>query len=321
MQDQNREDAMNILQLADAYLTDPDSGFPKLRFCTREGYQRNIAKIIDEIGDREIAAIGAKDLLHLHAKWMEGGHIASAHQLATQLRIIIGFGATILEDADCQRVRGLLAGLRFKNAKPRTTWITAEQVKAVREEAFCANWLSVALAQAFQFDCALRQRDVLGEWIPADEPEPSTIYSHDRRMKWVRGITREEVNADMVLTHKTSKRGQVLTFPLKSCPSVMTEWYAAPPSGPLIIDPQTELPFEAWKYRRIWREMATKAGVPPEVWNMDSRAGRITQVLAAGASLEDARKLAGHNQSSTTSRYSRGTPEAIARALNATKGE
>lgn len=308
---------MNFLQLGNHYLTDPDSPFHGLRFCTREGYQRNIARIVDDIGDREVAAVGSRDLLHLHAKWMESG-IALAHQLATQMRIIVGFGATILEDADCQRLRGLLTGLKFKNAKPRTSWITREQVKEVRDEAFSQNWLAVALAQAFQFDCALRQRDVIGEWIPVEEPEPSEILSPDRQMKWVRGITREEVTGEgdaMMLTHKTSKRGQVLVFPLKWCPSVLQEWYAAPPSGPLIIDPQTDLPFEAWKYRRVWRELATAAGVPKNVWNMDSRAGRITQVLAAGASLEDARKLAGHNQQSTTSRYSRGTSDAIARAL------
>lgn len=52
-----------------------------------------------------------------------------------------------------------------------------------------------------------------------------------------------------------------------------------------------------------------------EVWNMDSRAGRITERLAAGVTLDDARKLAGHNQVSTTVRYSRNTPEAIERAL------
>lgn len=306
---------MNIAQLCNAYLTDPDSNFHGLRYVTRTGYERNIAKLIETLGDREIAAISGRDLVHIHASWAEGDRTSSAHQLVTQLRIVVGFGASILEDADCQRLRGLLAGLRFKNAKPRTTWIAPEQVKLIRDEAFAQNWLSLALAQAFQFDCALRQKDVIGEWVPVEDPEPSTLLSPDGQMKWVRGITREEVNDDLILTHKTSKRGHVLSFPLTMCPSVMREWYAAPPTGPLIIDPQTELPFEAWKYRRIWREIATKAGVPKGVWNMDSRAGRITQILAAGASLEDARKLAGHSQQSTTSRYSRGTAEAIERAL------
>lgn len=309
---------MNVLQLGAAYMTDPDSGFHKLRWCTRQGYERSIARIVEDIGDREIVALGTRDVLHLHARWMESG-VTLAHQLATQLRIIIGFGATILEDPDCQRVRGLLTGMRFKNGKPRENWITADQAKAVRDEAFSQNWLAVALAQALQFDCALRQKDIIGEWIPVDEPEQSAILSPDGQMKWVRGLLREEVDADMVLRHQTSKRGKPAVFPLALCPSVMVEWYAAPPSGPLIIDPQTNLPFEAWKYRRVWREIATAAGVPPDVWNMDSRAGRITQVLAAGATLEDARKLAGHSQQSTTSRYSRGNNEAIERALEKAK--
>lgn len=308
---------MNIEQLASAYLTDPDSNFKTLRFSTREGYARNIARIVDDIGDRDVSGIGARDIKHIHEKWMESG-IALAHQLATQLRIIVGFGTTILEDKDCKRLKELLSGLRFKNAKAREHWITAEQAKAIRDEAFTQNWLSIALAQALQFDCALRQRDVIGEWVPIEETIASTILSPDRQMKWVRGITREEITGpddDLVLTHETSKRGKVLTFPLKSCESVMAEWYSAPPSGPLIIDPQTNLPFEAWKYRRIWREIATKAGVPKEVWNMDSRAGRITERLAAGVTLDDTRKLAGHSQIQTTLRYSRDTPQAVARAL------
>lgn len=262
---------MRFFELIERYLTDTDSPFHGLRYSTREGYERNIVRIVADIGDRDVAATGARDLLHFHAKWMESG-VALAYQLVTQLRIIVSFGSTILEDTDCRRLRGLLAGLRFKNGKPRTARMTAKQAKAVRDEAFSQNWLSVALAQAFQFDCALRQKDVVGEWVPVEEPERSTILSPDGQMKWVRGITREEIDDDLVLTHKTSKHGQLQTFPLKSCPSVMIELYAAPPSGPLIIDPQTDLPFEAWKYRRVWREIATKAGVSKNVWNMDRRA-------------------------------------------------
>jgi hypothetical protein len=101
----------------------------------------------------------------------------------------------------------------------------------------------------------------------------------------------------------------------------MIELYAAPPSGPLIVDPQTGLPFEAWKYRRIWRELATAAGVPKEVWNMDTRAGRITEVLAAGATMEDVRKFAGHEQQRTTSRYSRDTEDAIKRTLEVVRDD
>lgn len=312
---------MNILQLSDAYLTDPDSPFNStvkpLRHVTREGYRRLIGRLVKEMGDRELDGLGTRDLLHAHAEWIAGDRVAMAHSLATMLRILIGFGATILEDAQCQRIKGLLSGLRFQNSRPRTAWINAKQAEAIRDVATRHNHFGIALAQAFQFDCALRQKDVIGEWLPISDPTPSAIVSADGSEKWVRGITREEVDTDMVLTHKTSKRGQVLSFPLGKCPSIEEEWFSAPASGPLILDDETGLPYEAWKFRREWRRLATEAGVPKNVWNMDSRSGRITMILASGATLEDARKLAGHENQNTTSRYSRGIHDAINRSLEA----
>ena len=310
---------MNIIQLADAYLTDPDSPFHTKRYVTQEGYKRLIARLVKEMGDRELAAIGTRDLLRAHAEWMAGDRIAMAHSLATQLRILIGFGATILENSDCQRLRNLLSGLRFKNTQRRTVWLTADQGEDIRDYATMQDYYCVALAQAFQTDCAFRQKDVLGEWIPIDRPELSTIIDGD--FKWVRGLTREEVNADMILTHQTSKRGQILSFDLKECPAVMEEWFSAPTSGPLIVDPETGLPYQAWKFRRIWRRVATAARVPRNTWNMDSRAGAITKAFAGGANPDDIRKYAGHSNLSTTMGYSRGSAEAIARVLGAKKDE
>jgi hypothetical protein len=312
---------VRLFELIDRYLTDPCSTFHKLRYVTKEGYSGNLDRLKVEMGDVDLAELRMPDLKQHHDKWKVGGHIATAHGLATQLRITVGFGATMLEDADCERIHRLFSLMRFETPKKRTTWLTSDQADDVRDEACRQLFLAVALAQAFQFDCALRQKDVIGEWVPADDPEPSSIFSPDGQMKWVRGITREEVNAELALVHKTSKCGKVLTFPLKSCPMVMEEWDFAPPSGPLIIDPRTKLPYEAWAYRRIWRQIATKAGVPKDVWNMDSRAGRITQLLAAGVPIEDARKLAGHEQQRTTSGYSRDTEDAIKRALEIVNGD
>src|ERR1700693_3115989 len=71
---------MKVLDLADAYLTDPDSPFNSkvepLRYVTQEGYKRLIARLVREMGDRELPALGARDLLHLHASWIDGDRIA-----------------------------------------------------------------------------------------------------------------------------------------------------------------------------------------------------------------------------------------------------
>jgi hypothetical protein len=39
------------------------------------------------------------------------------------------------------------------------------------------GWHSIALAQAIQFDCALRQKDVIGEWVPESEPGEPKLYA------------------------------------------------------------------------------------------------------------------------------------------------
>jgi len=304
---------MTLEDLIAMYLTDVDSPFHGNRHVTKLGYCRLCNRLKADMGDRDLGTLKAREIKQQYAVWSADDKVSMAHALATMLRIVVGFGATILEDPDCQRLRGLLAGLRFKNARRRAVHLTSDQADDVRDYLIIENYLAVALAQAIQQDCCLRQKDVIGEWVPLDDPEPSTIIKGHE--KWVRGITREEIDADMILTHQTSKRGQVLAFDLKNCPAVMEEWFSAPPSGPLIIDPETGFPYEGWKFRRIWRRRATAAGLPKNVWNMDTRAGAITGAFARGANPDDIRKFAGHQNLSTTMGYSRGSEAAIARVL------
>ena len=315
---------MKFSQLADAYLTDKHSPFQKVRYATSVSYRRQLARLVEKFRDRELSTLGTRDILDAHAEWAMGGkHVPMAHSLSTMLRIVVAFGATVLEDAECQRLRGILAGLRFKTPKKRTEIITDKQVQTVRDVMVKWEYVAMALACAIQSDCALRQKDVIGEWIPPEvEPNTAAIVTAEfdgKPMKWVRGIVCEEIDSERVLIHKTSKGGQALRFDLKKCPAVEEEWFSAPPSGPLIIDPETGLPYQAWKFRRLWRAFADMAGVPNNVWNMDARAGRITELLADGATLEDARKFAGHERATDTSRYSRETDQAIERVLDGRK--
>ena len=50
----------------------------------------------------------------------------------------------------------------------------------------------------------------------------------------------------------------------------------------------------------------SQAGIPDGVWNMDARAGAITEAEDAGANIDAIRSSAGHNNASITARYSRG---------------
>ena len=75
-------------------------------------------------------------------------------------------------------------------------------IKKAHEESMS----SVALAQAFQFDCQLRQKDVIGEWVPIDEAGVSDVIDGDE--KWLRGIRWEEIDLSMVLRHRASQGRQ-----------------------------------------------------------------------------------------------------------------
>jgi site-specific recombinase XerD len=146
-------------------------------------------------------------------------------------------------------------------------------------------------------------------------------------MKWLRGLRWEEIDDNLILRHVTSKRGKEIEIDLHNAPLVMAELErlgTRPASGPVIIHANVGVPYKAMTFRYLWRKLATEAGIPKTVRNMDTRAGAITEALQAGANLEDVRKAATHSDTSMTVRYSRGDQQAVAevmqlRAKNANK--
>jgi hypothetical protein len=75
--------------------------------------------------------------------------------------------------------------------------LTAGQVVMIRREAHRQGWPSIARAQAFQFETMLRQKDVIGEWVPMSDPTPSTLCVNGQ--KWVNGLTWEMIDGRALL--------------------------------------------------------------------------------------------------------------------------
>jgi hypothetical protein len=101
---------------------------------------------------------------------------------------------------------------------------------------------------------------------------------------------------------------------------------AMPATGPVIVYERTGKPYIDHQWRREWRRVARAAGVPDHVYNMDSRAGAISEATDAGAELEHVRHAATHSNIAMTQRYSRGSVEKTAkvmeiRARHRNKGE
>ena len=304
---------MNLRTLMSAYRTDPVSNFGKLEYCTRRYYTRLMAQIERSHGDVDVATIKGRTVHEWHQAWTDGGRkVSMGHALVGMLRTLTNFGFFALDDEACQRLALLLSKGRFANGKPRTVHITREQVMAICDAARAAGLPMVALACAIQFDLTWRQKDVLGEWLPIAEPGLSDVLANGR--KWVKGLRWEEIDADLVVHHVTSKRKKLSEPDLKLAPLVMAELGrmfpdGLPAHGPVILDQRHGLPYAADDFREQWRKLATACGVPLNVQNRDARAGAISEAIAMGAQAAHVRDAATHSDVSQTMDYSRATRE------------
>ncbi len=309
----------SLKSLINCYQTDPDSTYHKKRFHVRKDHDHLLRRISRIHGHERLADIKGRTLLAWHKEW-KGGElgtkVAMAHAFIGHLRTLFGFGATLLEDEECERLCGVLHKMRFKMAKPRTERLTADQAIAIRVGARAADRYSIALAQALQFDLMLRQKDVIGEYVPLSEPGISGTV-HPKLGKWIMGLRYEEIDESMILRHNTSKRGKDIQVDLKLAPMVIEELGTLdradlPPSGPIVICESTGYPYTTEHFRKRWRKVADAVGIPKTVRNMDSRAGAISEATDAGADLEHIRHAATHSDIAMTQRYSRGSTEKVA---------
>lgn len=307
----------NVRSLIACYETDKDSTYKKLEYKTRETYGVLMRRIMKDMGELPLESIKARDLLRVYEGWIkpdkEDGpeKIPMGHSLIGMFRTLVNFGATLLESEECERLSGVLHKMKFKMGKARSEALTAEQADAIRAMAHKKGLHSIALAQAFQFECILRQKDVIGAWVPMSEPVLSDVIAGNQ--KWIKGIRWDEINSELVLRHITSKRKKLVEPSLRNAPMVMEEFARLgelPKTGPIIISELTGIPYTAAEFRRQWRVLARACGIPDKVRNMDSRAGAITEALLAGAPLDSVRKSATHSSSNMTQRYSRGDAEA-----------
>ena len=83
--------------------------------------------------------------------------------------------------------------------------------------------------------------------------------------------------------------------------------------GLLIISEPTGEPYKHRTFTQTFRRVADAAGVPRNVWNMDARAGSISEAYDAGAAEAEVMKHAGHKNRQTSARYNRGSLEQTSR--------
>ena len=285
-----------IKSLITCYRLDKTSSWHTVKHSTRiRDYEPSLRMIEKAVGDRRIDLLKASDFRRWFTHWKEGGH-RKASGAIKMLRIILSYGAGE-HLAGCKLTREILADMKFDLPPARTVVMTYDQCLAIVKASAKEKCPSIGFVEALKFETALRRIDVIGEYRPAPEGGP---------FRW-HGLMATDVSADQILTLTTSKTGADVCRDLKVLPLVQEalKAYRIPDIGPLVYDEDTKKPYWDNRYTEKFKKVRTAAGVPDNVWSMDTRAGAVSETIDAMGSMEAARELATHTSTKMTERYVR----------------
>lgn len=320
-----------IAWLCHQFQTDQESPYHGLRQATREFYDDYIKILIRTVGRRRIDAVNGRDINRWHREWgdpaFEGGprrYRRALGGIQTLRRVVSDGVATRV--AGCKELSDILGELEFEGVKKRTLAPTHEHLKRFREAAaeLSAKYPEsaiVAVATTLQFEFAIRQKDIIGEWVGKGEENPKAggLVLNGRRWQW--GLQWAHIR-DWQLEKPTSKSNgnETARHDITSSPDAFAALQTIPPEqrvGPVILDPRTRLPFAYNTFWRAFKRIADAAGWPAGMWSTDNRAGAITEAREAETSRDDRMEFATHLQESTARGYERPGAEPSRRVVKA----
>ncbi|WFU64847.1 hypothetical protein [Bradyrhizobium brasilense] len=260
--------------LIQCYRQHEKSPYHNLKNRVRINYDHTLNRIERDVGTDLVSTWNADRVQSLYDhNWAADGKTAMGHTVIAKLRLLCGFGSVVLNDDACTRLSAILGNMRFTIPTGRNgDVLTIDHVRAIRSTAHkLFNWPSIALAQAFLLEIPkLKQVDVLGEWVPMSEPGTSDVINGNE--KWLHGLRWSDIDENFVLrrtiTSGRKNQQKELNVRLTSRAMIMEEINRVPPEkrvGPMIVCELTLLPWAASEFRRKWRIVADKAGVPEGV--------------------------------------------------------
>lgn len=293
--------------LLELYQTDKESSYHELKRSSREPYDTYLRMMTAEIGARLIDACDGRDVKRWFKAWSAPAEGKTKRQLAKGRMAIAVLKAALTFGIQCRKpgcaaFRATLDATSRELERPpsRKFALTAEVVEKARAAAHELGHPRAALCYAIQFEGALRQWDVRGQWHPISDPMPSAIISHNRSLKWI-GPMWSNIDKQLILRLTPTKTEDSTELPvvidLTVCPMVMEELQRIPVEerkGPLIIDPDTGLPYLKDDFLEVWRQVRKAIGLPAAIWNRDLRKSGSNEARQAGAPIDDLKKVMGH---------------------------
>lgn len=311
----------------DVFQDHPLSAYQSMKFNSQATCRSSLKLIKATVGKRVIAKVTVPDCKNWYAEWRkpyeEGGpeHVKRAHEAISTVRQMIYFLAS-LRFKDCKQLAEELQYVKFEKSAAREQEMTYAQacafIRTALEQAQkqiipAERGLHMAIGVAAQFDITtVRQRDIIGEWAPdgANRKLPSDIGRHaGDGESWAGFFTWELIPGwrwRMKTFKSTFRKGG--DFNLQNYGLLFPVLEAVPHDQRVgaIIKGEHGLPIRQRSYSNWFRDIATAAGLPKEVWNMDSRAGGASETFAAsGGDIKLIQSLLRHTTEAMTWRYIR----------------
>lgn len=324
------------------YQTHPMSGFHTVKANTRRTYTSSLKLIESTVGARSLKRVTTVDVKHWYNQWRKPAvtfdkdgnkvigpeRIDRAHDATEIFRTVIRFLAA-LRVPEAKLLNEELKLVKFEKGGAREEELTFAQATAFIKKALefgedgtypKDRALYLALGTAAQFELLLRQKDIIGERMPAATqadkrklPKGATVIAYDA-FDWAGFFTWERIPGwRWRMKTSKSKYRSAAEFDLTKYGLLMPLLEAVPHeqrTGPIIKD-ETDRPVRENSYRRWWRAVARAAGIPDNVWNMDSRAGGATEAEEAGAELGLISSAMTHTKETMTLRYIRSRSKKI----------
>jgi hypothetical protein len=329
------------------YQEHPRSRFHKIKYNTRATYVSSLKLIEDTVGRRLIRNLTVFDVEHWYEEWRKPAihkdadgnktvgseRIKRAHEAVTMFRTALRFCAG-LRYPNCKQLDEELSKVKFEKAAAREQEMTYSHVIAFIRAALelggkgvipMARARYMAIGVAAQFELLLRQKDIIGEWPKTTMDEDNAIRSGATAIRcdgkvWTGYFTWENIPGWRWRTKTSkSKYRAAAEFDLSKYSLLFPLLDAVPHqerSG-AIVKGEGNFPVRQSSYGKWFRQIARAAGIPDEVWNMDSRAGGATEAEDSGADLDAIQAALTHSKKETTLRYIRRRATKIATVAEA----